>query len=123
MFDKELVVSTLTQISEAIDKIKFRTENIKDSSDFTDSAWGVEKLDSICMLFIVIGESLKNIDKITDGNLLRKYSGVNWSGVKKFRDIVAHHYFDIDAEQIFWIITNELENIHTAIKKIIQDLS
>ena len=123
MFDKELVVSTLTQISEAIDKIKSRTDNIKSSSDFTDSAWGMEKLDSICMLFIVIGESLKNIDKITDGNLLRKYSGVNWSGVKKFRDIVAHHYFDIDAEQIFWIITNELENIHDAIKKIIQDLS
>ncbi len=32
MFNKELVVSTLTQISEAIDKIKSRTDNIKSSS-------------------------------------------------------------------------------------------
>jgi len=43
-----------------------------DSSFFTNSHYGVEKLDSICMLFIAIGESLKNIDKITQ-NLRRWY--------------------------------------------------
>jgi len=122
MFDKELVESVFSQISEAIDKIKTRTENIKEASDFTHSSHGMEKLDSVCMLFIAIGESIKNMDKITEGELLKKYPEVNWSGVKKFRDIVAHHYFDIDAEQVFWIIKNELDNLHNAVKKIIRDI-
>jgi len=29
----------------------------------------MEKMDSICMLLIVIGESLKNLDKITEERL------------------------------------------------------
>jgi uncharacterized protein with HEPN domain len=33
----------------------------------------MEKLDAICMQLIAIGESLKNIDKITDKTLLDKY--------------------------------------------------
>jgi hypothetical protein len=33
----------------------------------------MEKFDSICMLLITIGESLKNLDKITNGKLLSEY--------------------------------------------------
>jgi len=57
------------------------------------------------MLFIAIGESLKNIDKITQGRLLSDYPEIDWVGVKGFRDIIAHHYFDIDAEQVFSLLT------------------
>lgn len=30
-------------------------------------------MDAICMMLIVIGESLKNLDKITDATLLPRY--------------------------------------------------
>jgi len=37
----------------------------------------MEKLDSICMLLIAIGESLKNIDKITKKSLLKQYPEID----------------------------------------------
>ncbi|HLP59005.1 MAG TPA: DUF86 domain-containing protein [Candidatus Deferrimicrobium sp.] len=123
MFDKELVLSILKQIADALSKINYRVSNIKSSEDFTGSPNGMEKLDSICMLFIAIGESLKQIDKITNNNLLTKYTGIDWKGVKGFRDIISHHYFDIDAEEVFWMCSNELKPLTRTINQIIADIS
>ena len=75
------------------------------------------------MLFIAIGESLKNIDKITAGTLLSKYPEIDWTGVKGFRDIIAHHYFDIDAEQVFWICKHNLGPLSVTIKKMIREMA
>ena len=122
MFDKNLVLSILQQIDEALEKIKNRSEQINSADDFTNSPSGMEKLDSICMLFIAIGEALKNIDKITGGNLFSKYPETDWKGAIGFRDIIAHHYFDIDAEEVFWICTHELAPLSATIKKMIADL-
>ena len=122
MFDKNLVLSILQQIDEALEKIRSRSEQIHSADDFTNSQSGMEKLDSICMLFIAIGEALKNIDKITGGNLLLQYPETDWKGAMGFRDIIAHHYFDIDAEEVFWICTHELAPLSTTIKIIIEDL-
>jgi uncharacterized protein with HEPN domain len=122
MYDKELVRTILGQIAEAINKIDARTKHLKSASDFTDSPEGMEKLDGLCMLFIAIGESLKNIDKITGGALLSKYPEIDWAGAKGFRDIIAHHYFDIDAEQVFWICTHQLRPLSEAINKLLLDI-
>jgi uncharacterized protein with HEPN domain len=46
------------------------------AEEFTSSDEGTEKLDSICMQLIAIGESLKNLDKITSKNLLSNYMEV-----------------------------------------------
>lgn len=121
MFDRELVRCILIQIDDALDKIKIRTAQVTSASFFTDSPQGKEKLDSVCMLLIAIGESLKNIDKISGGTIFPKYPEVDWTGAKKLRDIIAHHYFDVDAEQIFWIIEHELEPLSLGIKKVLQD--
>lgn len=68
MFDKELVREILSRILKSTDTILYRFQPVKDVSDFTDSPSGMEKLDSICMQLIAIGESLKHIDKITSKN-------------------------------------------------------
>ncbi len=121
MFDRDLVQAILLQIDEAIEKIKKRTANIDSPDYFTGTPEGVEKLDGIAMLFIAIGESLKNVDKITAGTLFSKYPEIDWTGVMGFRDIIAHHYFDIDAEQVFWICKHNLEPLSVTIKKMIQE--
>ena len=69
---------------------------------------GVVMLDSICMQFIAIGESLKGLDKVTKGMLLPTHPEIDWKNVKGLRDIIAHHYFEVDADQIWWIIEKEL---------------
>ena len=95
MYDKSLVIEILTQIENAI-KITLQRFEIVDSVDyFTNTPQGMEKLDSICMQLIAIGESLKNIDKITNKELIEKYPQIDWKGAKGMRDIISHHYFDI----------------------------
>ncbi len=122
MFDTKLVCSILLQIDEAIDKIKMRTARIYTPDYFTGAPEGMEKLDSVAMLFIAVGESLKNLDKITRGALLSKYPEIDWTGVKGFRHVVAHHYFDIDAEQIFWVCKHDIEPLSATVKKMIEEL-
>jgi len=122
MFDKDLVLSILTQIDEALEKIAGRAERIRSADDFTGSPAGTEKLDSICMLFMAIGEALKNIDKITGGALLSQYPEIDWKGAIGFRDLIAHHYFDIDAEQVFWICAHEVRPLSATIKRMIEEL-
>jgi uncharacterized protein with HEPN domain len=123
MYDKSLVVEILQQIADAIGTIEKRFEPIKNANDFTDTPEGMEKLDSICMLLIAIGESLKNIDKITDKKLLLHYPDVDWKGAKGMRDIISHHYFDIDAEEIYNVCETKLATLLETIKNIIADLS
>lgn len=106
MYDKELVFDILNQIYDSTQKIIARFKPIQTATDFTKSPDGMEKLDSICMQLIAIGESLKNIDKITDESLLSKYPEIDWKGAKGLRDIITHKYFDIDAEEIDWYAKN-----------------
>ena len=122
MFDKVLVLSILTQIDDALEKIASRAARIRSADDFTDSPVGMEKLDGICMLFMAIGEALKNVDRITGGTLLSQYPEIDWKGAIGFRDIIAHQYFDIDAEQVFWICAHEVRPLSAAIKKMIEEL-
>lgn len=122
MYDNKLVAGILEQISAAIQKVIRRFESINNVSDFTDTPEGIDKLDSICMMLIAIGESIKNIDKITDRKLLNKYPEIDWKGVKGMRDIISHHYFDIDAEEIFWVCDHEINSLFEVIEKMITDL-
>ncbi len=98
MHDQELCLEVLRQIEEAAIKIGTRFQVIHQSSDFTDSPAGVEKLDSICMMLIVIGESLKNLEKITGEKLLSQYPQVDWKKAMGMRDIITHHYADLHSE-------------------------
>jgi hypothetical protein len=58
MYDKELARGILKQIHHATEIVTQRFKPIKTVGDFMDSPAGMEKLDSICMQLIVIGESL-----------------------------------------------------------------
>ena len=122
MYDKEAVLDILRQIHDAIQRIIRRSEAITKVEDFTGSPEGQEKLDGICMLIIAIGESLKNIDKMTSKELLPKYPDIDWKGVKGMRDIITHHYFDIDEEEVFWICRHQIRPLSDTIARIIEDI-
>ena len=122
MFDNELVQDILNQILDATQKVITRFTPIQTVEDFTDSPEGMEKLDSICMQLMAIGESLKNIDKITNKTLLTRYPEIDWKGAIGLRDIITHKYFDIDAEEIFFVCKKHIPLLSKTIKKIINDL-
>ena len=122
MFDEELVIEILSQISSAADTVIKRFEPINSVSVFYSSPEGGEKLDSICMQLIAIGESLKKIDKITSENFLAKYPSIDWKGAKAMRDIISHHYFDVDAEIIYEVCENKISKLKLVIDQMIEDL-
>ena len=122
MYDKELALEILTQIYRSTQTILRRFEGVKDVEDFTGSDAGMEKLDSICMQLIAIGEGLKNFDKVTSNSVLPKYPQVEWKKAKGLRDIISHHYFDINAEAIFKVCKDHIHNLGETIKKIIDEI-
>ena len=123
MFDVELVREILKNILWSVDQILLRSKEIKSYEQFLSDDIGLEKLDSICMQLINIGEALKQIDKLTEDSLLIKYSEIDWKNAKGMRDIITHHYFDIDAEVVFSVIIEKLPPMKDAITKIIKDLT
>ncbi len=122
MPNTDLLKEILTQIDTAINTIKFRFEPVDSIDYFLDTPQGQEKLDSLCMLFIAIGESLKNIDKITDRQLLVKYNDVDWKAIKGMRDVLSHHYFDMNAEAIYNVCNDELDTLQRVIIKMLNEL-
>ena len=122
MFDAELIRSSLTKIQTALDRILKRSETILTPDDFLMTPSGVERLESICMLLIAIGESVKRIDNATNKALLPQYPEIDWKGVMGMRDIIAHHYFDIDAVIVFDVMKNNLPAVKEAIDKMLSDL-
>jgi len=122
MRDKEIAIEVLRQIKDAAEKIVVRFQAIRQVSDFTDSPAGVDKMDAICMMLIVIGESLKNLDKITDGTLLPQYPEVDWKKAKGMRDILTHHYADINAEAVYYTCKEKIPFLRETIRKMIEEL-
>jgi len=82
----------------------------------------MEKLDSICMQLIVIGEGLKNFDKVTNNSVLRQYPQIEWKKVKGLRDIISHHYIDINAAAIYETCKNKINLLQSTIKTILKEM-
>ena len=76
----------------------------------------MEKLDAACMVLIAIGESIKNLDKLTNGKMLPTYPDIPWKRVMGMRDVIAHHYFDVDADVVYSVISKELSPLKSAIE-------
>jgi len=117
-----LVKEVFSQIDTAIATIKLRFEPVENIDYFLDTPAGQEKLDSLCMLFIAIGESLKKVDKLTDKQLLIQYDTIDWKSIKGMRDVLSHHYFDMNAEAIYNVCNEELDDLHHVIKEILNSL-
>jgi len=122
MYDKELLADKLTQVSGALARVARRFEGINSADDFLDSEKGQDMLDAICMMLIAVGENFKAIDKMTDGPFLERYADVNWRGVKGVRDVISHQYFNIDAEEIYYICSHDLELLRTTVEKMLVDI-
>ena len=92
---------SLESILEAIERIIEYTSGINTADDFDKD---YRNFDATMMNFVVIGEL---IDKISD-EFKKKHPEIEWIKIKGFRNIVAHDYFGIDAEEVWQIIKNKI---------------
>lgn len=116
--DKSTTIELIDFILESIRLINRRFENIKSGDEFLDSDDGLDKLDAISMRIQAIGEALKNLNKREEELLLKVADKTYWSRIIKARDFISHHYVDIDAEIVFDICSNELEELERKILEV-----
>ena len=122
MFDTLIALHTLELIRSSLEQIEKRCSDIHSTDDFLLSDTGMMKLDSICMKLTAVGESIKNLDKITNKELLVKYPEIHWKNVMGIRDIIVHHYFDVDADEIFRICKEDLPQLYEIIIRMINEM-
>ena len=122
MCKSQIIESLLKKISQPVERILANSETITSPSFYLLTPSGMERLESTCMLLIAIGEGVKGVDKLTDKKLLSFYPEMDWKGVMGMRDIIAHHYFDLDAEIVYDVIKHDLPKLKDVLQQIIDDL-
>ena len=101
----------LESILDAILKIESYTEQFQDADQLNDNNIA---FDATMMNFVIIGEMVAKLSE----SFKEQYSEIEWYKIKGLRNIAAHDYFGIDAEEVWQIIKNNL----TVLKKFIQKL-
>lgn len=122
MSEQELVQSILEQMILSCERVEKRFSTIHSINDFLDTEEGIEKLDANCMQIIALGESVKNLDKITHKILLSRYPQIVWSEVAGMRDIISHHYFDLNAEIVFEVCQNHIGKLKNVLQMIQREI-
>ena len=122
MYDKSLVIDALENIEQSLNDILDWTKNVRSVDDFLTSSSGMILLNAVCMKLFSIGEELKNVDKRTNQQLFPLYPAINWKEVIKMRDIIAHHYFEIDVEIVFSTLQHDIQPLLQTVKQMEIDL-
>ena len=116
------IYSLLTRIEESILLIQGQTKNIKCADDFMLTPEGTFTLSAVCMQLIYIGESIKSIDAKTDTKYLVNYPEIPWNDIMGLRNIIAHEYHRIDEDEIFHVITTDLQPLLELVQKMKSEL-
>lgn len=116
MLDQE-IADYLDLMLESIDLIENRFSKIRSPEDFVQSTEGVILLDAISMRLQVIGESVRKTQK-ADPSFLDSYSSVEWDKIARFRDLVSHHYEQVDHEIVYDICQVHIPKLKYALQKI-----
>ena len=105
-------------ILESIILIKKRFINIKNADDFLDNDDSLTRLEAILMRLQASGEALKNLSKRDNEFLLKTGSKEYWSNIIRMRDLISHHYTDLQADEVFDICQNKLDELNEKILKL-----
>ena len=91
----------LLSLIEAIDKIELYSQEFSDADRFYHDQ---KSFDASMMQFVVIGEVISRLDE----DFKMHHNTIPWQKIKDFRNIIAHDYFGIDADEIWDIIQTKL---------------
>ena len=113
---EEIILGLFQQIEDSILLLQQWNKDVKEVDDYLLTPEGMKNLAATCMIIEAIGESIKKIDKRTNGELLPLRSDIPWKQVMGMRDHIAHGYFDIDAEVVFQTVQKHLPPLLDAVR-------
>jgi uncharacterized protein with HEPN domain len=107
--DKLNILSILDAITKIIQYCKDHTN--------AESLYGNQRdFDAVMMNFMIIGEMVARLsDEFVD-----QHDQIEWHKIRGLRNIVAHNYFGIDAEEVWDIIQTHLPIFKNDLNSILQ---
>lgn len=102
----------LLNIIDSIEKIESYTSGYASADEFNND---VKSFDATMMNFIVIGEMA---EKLSEDLISETQAQIEWFKIRGFRNIIAHNYFGIDAEEVWQIINTNLKSLEIEIRKL-----
>jgi uncharacterized protein with HEPN domain len=115
----EIVDVILETILDSINITEGRFTKITQPDDFVLSEEGVTLLDAISMRLQVIGEQIKKLEKAAP-ELIQAHPEIEWKQVMKLRDLISHHYDQIDNAIVYDICKNHLPKLKRAIQSMLR---
>ena len=98
---------------DAIGKITKYSSGYENADDFYENE---RDFDASMMNFVIIGEMVSRLsDEFVEEN-----RRVDWFKIRGFRNIVAHDYFGIDAEEVWHIIKTHLPKLENDLRTIVE---
>ena len=74
------------------------------------------------MLLQALGEGIKKIDRVSNGQLLSLRPDIPWKDINGMRDHISHGYFELDADVIFDAAQNGTGPLREALEWIITQI-
>ena len=106
--------ANLSAIIDAAGKVIRFSEEFNNADEFYKDD---KSFDAVMMNFVVIGESVTKLS----GEMIDQNPQVPWPKIKGLRNIVAHDYFGIDAEEVWQIIQNHIPTLISDIEGILSN--
>lgn len=110
MSDKDR--ANLLAMLDAIDQIRSYTDHITDADQFFDNRL---VFDATLMNFVVLGEMATRVSESTRSLNLQ----IEWPEIRTFRNLVAHEYLGIDAEEVWQIIHDNIPGLRQSLEKLL----
>ncbi|MEK7104828.1 MAG: DUF86 domain-containing protein [Patescibacteria group bacterium] len=101
----------LNHILEAINNI------LEDTDGFTEEKFLLDRTikDAVTRNIEIVGEAVKLVsEKIRTEN-----TEIPWQKIARTRDMLIHHYFDVDDKELWKIIVDDLPTLKISIQKIL----
>lgn len=106
---------SLLGILDAIEKIEAFTASFRDADEFYKN---IVNFDATLMNFVVIGEMAHRLSE----KFRTEQIDIDWKKLKNFRNIVAHDYFGVDAEEVWQIIKHHLVKVKQDIQCMLKNM-
>lgn len=118
----DIVIDRFEQIRESISLINEWCGQYHSEDDFLCSPTGMAMLDASILRLQIIGESIRAIEDMTQGELLVQYPSIPWRNIIGLRNIISHDYANVNYAMIVKIIKNNLKDLNETVEQIIKEL-
>ena len=104
----------LKHIVDAVSKIEDYVKNVKREKFLKDA----KTQDAVVRELEVIGEATKRLS----GDIRQRYPQIPWTAVAGARDRLIHAYFDVDLEEVWKTVCDDIPHLKRTVEKMIAGL-